>query len=80
MTRPSRRYSVFGFDSTHDALAAEEAIKQRGIDVLAIPRPKVLGTGCGIALRVLPADEPALRNVLAEAGIAWSAAGAMEDV
>lgn len=54
---PRRAYRVWGFSSTHDAIAAEDALKSEGIAATTIPRPAELGGAeCGIAVRVLDAE------------------------
>lgn len=63
-------FAVFGFDSTHDALAAENALVAAAEEVVLIPTPRKLGTLCGFAVRVpLGRRQHALR-LLEAAGIA----------
>lgn len=64
-----RAFAVFGFDSTHDALAAETALLAAGEDVILIPTPRKLGTLCGFALRVAVEDRDRAFGIMAEAGI-----------
>ena len=52
MSRTPKPFAVFGFESTHEALAAERVLKDAGLQVVPIPAPASLGTHCGIALRV----------------------------
>ena len=52
MSRTPRSFAVFGFQSTHDALAAEDVLRDIGAEVVPIPAPSSLGGRCGIALRV----------------------------
>lgn len=52
MSRERRRYCVFGFASTHDALDAEKVLESGGFDVVPIPAPPSISATCGIALRV----------------------------
>ena len=42
------------FDSTHQVLQAEEALKTAGIAHRVIPKPAVIRADCGIAIRVPP--------------------------
>ena len=49
-----RPFAVFGFESVHDTLAAEDVLRDAGIPAVTIPSPKELGELCGIALRVEP--------------------------
>jgi N-acyl-L-homoserine lactone synthetase len=50
--RERRRFAVYGFATTHDALAAEAMLKAAGFSVVPIPAPRELGSLCGIALRL----------------------------
>ena len=40
------------FDSTHQALQAEDALKSAGIAHRVIPKPAVIRADCGIAIQV----------------------------
>lgn len=80
MARIARSFRVLGFTSTHDALDAEALLLDLGIDVVPIPAPKTLGTLCGIALRLEPADEPRALRYLEGAGIHVETVGEVEDV
>jgi hypothetical protein len=80
MSRTPRPFKVLGFASTHDALDAEALLLDLGIDAVPIPAPKILGTLCGIALRLEPADEKRALGYLVGAGIAVAARGEVEDV
>lgn len=75
-----RTFRVFGFASTHDALAAEALLLDLGIDVVPIPAPHEVGTRCGIALRVEEADGKRAARLLENAEIGPSAVISMEDV
>lgn len=48
----SAEFTVFGFETTHDAMRAESVLEDAGIAVVLIPTPKALGTLCGLAARV----------------------------
>ncbi|MBE0476351.1 MAG: DUF3343 domain-containing protein [Coriobacteriia bacterium] len=72
-------FAAFGFESTHDAIAAEERLKAAGIPVVPIPTPASLGALCGIALRVAPGDAPAAERVMKSGGIRPSASVSFED-
>jgi hypothetical protein len=63
-----RVFVVFGFDSVHDTLAAEDVLASAGVWAVTIPSPRELGELCGIALRVLPADGAAAEDALVRAG------------
>jgi len=49
-----RPFVVFGFDSVHDTLAAEDVLRSGRVPAVTIPSPRELGELCGIALRVEP--------------------------
>lgn len=68
MTSPTRRFTVLGFTSVHDALGAEAVLKAAGITVTAIPSPRELGEICGIAMRIKPRDAAEAERTLARAG------------
>lgn len=78
--RELRRFVVFGFDTTHDALDAEATLKRADVPVVPIPTPSVLGALCGIALRVPPGDAAAAREVLSSADLEPATVGEIDDV
>jgi len=78
--RPPRDFVVYGFDTTHQALDAERVLLDSGVAVVPIPTPRVLGSGCGIAMRIEPGDEAAARHALVAAGIAVLATAVIQDV
>jgi len=80
VTRTPREFAAFGFESTHEALDAEQLLGDLGIDVVPMPAPKTLGSRCGIALRVELADEERALAYLDAAGIQVNARGRIEDV
>ena len=80
MTRTPREFAAFGFESTHEALDAEQLLIDLGIDVVPMPAPKTLGSRCGIALRIELADEERAVAYLEAAGIQINARGTIEDV
>jgi transposase len=66
--RDLQEFVAFGFASIHDALAGESALKAAGVPATTIPSPKELGSLCGIALRVRPADARCAEDALSKAG------------
>ncbi len=52
------------FPSTHQALAAEDALRRAGIDLSVIPAPQEYTSGCGLAIRVAARDVVAACEVL----------------
>lgn len=67
---PKRPYRVWGFSSTHDAIAAEDALLAAGIAAQTIPRPaEIGGAECGISVRVPHEYEDAARAALEAARI-----------
>lgn len=79
MSRVSRTFAVYGFASTHGALAAEAALKAAGVAAVPVPSPRELSELCGIALRVELADVERVEDVLSGAGLEWRARAEMED-
>ncbi len=80
MTAEKRRFAVFGFASVHDAMAGEDALKEAGIAVVAIPSPRALGELCGIALRVNLADARAAKAALDDADLPPVASAEIDDL
>jgi hypothetical protein len=78
--RTPRAFTVYGFATTHDALAAETALRAESIDVTPIPAPRELGSLCGIALRLEPAVAVAAEAAWTAAGLRWNARAEIEDV
>lgn len=71
--RSLRTFALYGFESTHDALAAESALREAGIAVVPVPSPKELGELCGIALRVELDDVKRAEDVWRGASMKWNA-------
>jgi hypothetical protein len=78
--RVPQAFVVFGFASTHEALDAEALLGDVGIDVVPIPAPASISATCGIALRLLPADELRALEYLLRAGILVAARSEIEDI
>jgi Putative Se/S carrier protein-like len=63
---------LFIFDSTHQALSAEKALKEAGVRHAVVNTPREFSAGCGIALRVEPAFKDKAVEVLDSAGVVYS--------
>jgi hypothetical protein len=77
--RQHRMFAVYTFDSTHDSLTAEQVLVDAGIAVRAIPKPRTLGGGCGIALRLEPLDALIAEELLHDRHVDWTAKGEIDD-
>ena len=60
---------ILVFDTTHDALWAEETARDAGIPAEVIPAPPAAQARCNLALQALPEDMDRLKNALQEAGV-----------
>jgi len=80
MTRARRPFVVLGFGSTHDALAAEDLLRDARIEVVPVPAPATLGALCGIALRVPESSSELALSHLNERHIEPTGIIRMEDV
>ena len=78
--REKRAFAAILFGTTHDALAAEDALKAAAIDVVPIPAPPSSEFLCGLAMRVVPDDLDCARSVLHESGIEVRSIAEIEDV
>ncbi|MBE0429055.1 MAG: DUF3343 domain-containing protein [Thermoleophilia bacterium] len=62
--------AIFLFDTTHDAMQAEEAIIEGGFWNELVPRPPdSANTLCGLAIAVEPGDREEITSLLAGEGI-----------
>ena len=52
------------FQSTHDVILAEKAIRQQGIPRRVIPVPRSVSSQCGMALEIDPADREKVVELL----------------
>lgn len=74
-----RDFVVYGFRSTHDALAAEQVLEEAAARFRVVPSPKALGALCGIAVRVLPEDVPVAEAAMVTGGVEWTAKTTLRD-
>jgi hypothetical protein len=58
---------MFTFANTRDAIEGEKKLLAGGLSVAVMPLPDRIGAGCGIALRVVPADLERARSLLGTA-------------
>lgn len=64
--------AVFLFDSTHDAMKAEETIIDAGFWCDVVPRPADTSSElCGLAVEVLAADRDEVADLLTEKEIRY---------
>jgi hypothetical protein len=59
------------FETTHDALLAEQKAGERRLGAQVVPAPAAAGAKCGLALECLPEDMAALTDVLGQAGVRY---------
>lgn len=60
---------VLTFDSTHAALAAEEAILDAGYWCDIVPRPRGAESLCGLAVAIKAGDRAGITELLGRSGI-----------
>lgn len=72
-------FVAFGFESTHNALAAEALLKDADVPVVPVPTPADMGSLCGIALRVSPGDADHAERLIKASGIRPSGRIVFED-
>ncbi len=78
--RTPRAFAVYGFATTHDALAAETVLREASVEVTPIPAPRELGSLCGIAMRLEPSAAAAAEAAWTGAGLRWTARAEIDDV
>jgi hypothetical protein len=54
-------------------MAAEDILRQAGIDLEVVPPPRELSPGCGLAVRVSLMEVAAARLALTTRGAVWDA-------
>ena len=57
---------IFIFDSIHYVLAAERALKERGLWCDLVPTPKDLSPDCGMAIETRASDAATARAILSD--------------
>ena len=62
-------FCVAGFDTTVNAMAAEQVLIKNQVDHVMMPLPSKIAASCGLAIRFWPADLTLVRRLFAEAGI-----------
>jgi hypothetical protein len=60
---------VLTFSGPAEAVKGEAALEAGGLAVKVMPRPPVLGAGCGLCLRLPEAEAAAGLRILAAAGL-----------
>ncbi|MHB9149292.1 MAG: DUF3343 domain-containing protein [Thermoleophilia bacterium] len=60
---------VLTFPSTHQAMAAEDALRRAGIRIQVIPAPPRPLRGCGLAVRIAEIDASRAYALLARASV-----------
>ncbi len=60
------------FDSTHQAMSAEAALKEAGIRHAVVNTPREFSVNCGISLRVAVEDRDAAVASLAGRGVIYA--------
>lgn len=78
--RETRRFLVFGFETTHDALLAEDTLRGGDIDAVPVPTPYSLGAHCGIAMRVPVQQSEAARSVLEDSPVTPTSEALIDDI
>ncbi len=72
-------YGIVLFHTTSAAMQAERAVQHAGIEQRMIPTPREFSSDCGIALRFLWNDAPAVANALETAQVELAGLHAMTD-
>jgi hypothetical protein len=69
----STHKAIFTFATTHQAMVAEDTLRDAGIRLEVVPPPRELSPGCGLALRVSLGDVSDAIDVLVSRGAVWDA-------
>ena len=78
MIRQKKPALVIAFDSTSQALAAEDLFTRSSLPGRMIPSPSQITAGCGLAWKAEPGQQQLLCCALEKAGIAHGACCVLE--
>lgn len=70
---PATRNAVFTFETTHQAMAAEQVLRRGGVGFDLVPPPQEVEAGCGLALRIALGDLSAAVDMFAFDDAEWEA-------
>lgn len=63
---------VITFDSTTQAMAAEQFCTEQGLPGRVIPVPRQISAGCGLSWKADPAAKESLLAAMEGAGLQWA--------
>jgi hypothetical protein len=75
----SRAEVIICFESTTQAILAEQTLLEKALNVRVMPKPSAIQAGCGFCLRFLPEDIEKVVPCLADCGIVVTAIYRMEE-
>lgn len=78
MTRQKKPALVIAFDTTSQALAAEELFTRSSLPGRMIPIPAQITAGCGLAWKAEPTQQQLLCSAMEDAGIGHGACCVLE--
>ena len=78
MTRQKKPALVITFDTTAQAMAAEELFQRAGLPGRMIPVPSQIAAGCGLAWKALPQERDVLCAALDTAAAGHSGCFVLE--
>lgn len=65
-------FMLASFDTTHDAIRAEQASDTAGIKARLIPTPETVKSGCGLSLRMAPEVAAEIARILEKEAVTVS--------
>lgn len=71
--------AIVTFDSTHQAMAAEDLLRGQGVEFEVVPPPSNLSAGCGLALRIGLEDARLVMNLLHDRGASYAAVHLLDE-